>query len=127
MKKILIIVVMMVSAISLVARPKPNRIHRPGPVHRPVHHHHTPKHVHHSHRHHHHHSIVPIVAGAITGYVIGKTITQPAPVVVTQPIVVRPTETVIWEEGHYEDQVQANGTIIRVWVPGRYIKKIITP
>ncbi len=49
---------------------------------------------------------------------------QPVTTVVTAPVVVRESpRTVtqrIWVEGCYVDQVQANGTIIRVWQPGHY-------
>ena len=40
---------------------------------------------------------------------------QPAPVVVQQPVAQN-----VWVEGRYVDQVQANGTVIRVWQPGHY-------
>ena len=82
--------------------------------------------VHHHHHHHHRHHLTPYVVGALTGLAITKAIASPAPIIVQQPIVVRPTKTVVWEDGHYEDQVQVNGTIIRVWVPGRYVESIIT-
>ena len=39
------------------------------------------------------------------------------PVVVQQPVVVNQN---VWVEGRYVDQVQANGTVIRVWQPGHY-------
>lgn len=44
---------------------------------------------------------------------------QPAPVVVHQPAPVYQTQNV-WVEGQYVDQVQANGTVVRVWQPGHY-------
>ena len=45
-------------------------------------------------------------------------ITQP---VVTQPVVVQqPVVQNVWVEGRYVDQVQANGTVVRVWQPGHY-------
>ena len=47
-------------------------------------------------------------------------ITQ-TPVVVQQaPVVVRETTAQVWVEGRYVDQVQANGTVVRVWQPGHY-------
>lgn len=92
-------------------RPMPRIVHRP-----PIRHHH----------HHHRHHLTPYVVGALTGLAITRAITSPALIVVQQPIVVRPTKTVVWEDGHYEDQVQANGTIVRIWVPGRYVERIIT-
>ena len=49
---------------------------------------------------------------------------QPVATVVTTPVVVQQatcTETQrIWVEGCYVDQVQPNGTVIRVWQPGHY-------
>ena len=46
---------------------------------------------------------------------------QPAPVVVQQPapvVVQQPQQ--VWVEGRYVDQVQANGSTVRVWQPGHY-------
>ena len=61
------------------------------------------------------------MSGLIGGYLMSTVITRPQPVVVQpQPVVVRPGY--VWQDGHYEDQLQANGTIVRVWVPGRYIQ-----
>ena len=49
------------------------------------------------------------------------------PVVIQQPTVVQqpsPVVTVqrqpVWVEGRYVDQVQANGSTVRVWQPGHY-------
>ena len=94
------------------ARPKllPRIVHRP-----PVRHHH----------HHHRHHLTPYVVGALTGLAITRAIAAPAPVVVQQPIAVKPTKAVVWEDGHFEDQIQANGTIVRIWVPGRYVERIV--
>lgn len=33
----------------------------------------------------------------------------------------------VWIDGYYVDQVQANGTIARVWVPGHYEKRRVIP
>ena len=105
-------------------------IHRPHNVHHHVHHRpirHSPNHVHHGHRYY-YHSIIPFTIGALTGYTVSQLIApQPKTVVVQQPIVVAPTQTTIWEPGHYEDQIQPNGTIIKVWIPGRYVTKVISP
>jgi hypothetical protein len=50
-------------------------------------------------------------------------------VVVQQPAVVvkQPVYEVrkVWVEGAYQDQVQANGTILRVWVPGHYEERTV--
>ncbi len=50
-------------------------------------------------------------------------VVAPAPVVVAPaPVVVSPTYVTqkVWVEGHYAEQVLSNGTVIRVWQPGRY-------
>jgi len=50
------------------------------------------------------------------------------PVVVQQPVVVTPpvaqTQSV-WVEGQYVDQVQANGSVVRVWNPGHYEQRAV--
>ena len=45
---------------------------------------------------------------------------QPAPVVVQQQPVVVPQPQQVWVEGRYVDQVQANGSTVRIWQPGHY-------
>lgn len=47
--------------------------------------------------------------------------------VVTQTVVAQPVTTVqnVWVEGRYVDQVQANGTVIRVWQPGHYEQRTV--
>ena len=78
----------------------------------------------------------PGFAGGVIGGVVGGVIydslrpttyvTTPTivttPTVVTTPVVTAPAATVqnVWVEGRYVDQVQANGTVIRVWQPGHY-------
>ena len=50
---------------------------------------------------------------------------QPAPVVVQQPapaVVQQPVAQNVWVEGKYVDQVQANGSVVRVWQPGHYVQ-----
>ncbi len=49
-------------------------------------------------------------------------VVQPAPVVVQQPVVVQPVYQIqnVWVAGRYVDQVQPNGTVLRVWQPGHY-------
>lgn len=90
--------------------------------------------------HHHHHSswghggrnFWPGFVGGVVGGLVYDAIT-PAPVVVTTPtvyttpvvttpVVAAPAVTTqnVWVEGRYVDQVQANGTVIRVWQPGHY-------
>lgn len=57
-----------------------------------------------------------------TTYVTTPTIVTTPTVVTTTPVVTAPAATVqnVWVEGRYVDQVQANGTVIRVWQPGHY-------
>jgi hypothetical protein len=68
--------------------------------------------------------------------VTAPTVVTPAPVVVTPaPVVVAPAPVVVqqpvyrtqnvWVEGRYVDQVQANGTVVRVWQPGHYEQRTI--
>lgn len=48
-------------------------------------------------------------------------VTTTQPVIQTAPVVVnQPVYQQIWVEGKYIDQVQPNGTTIRVWQPGHY-------
>ena len=49
--------------------------------------------------------------------VVTPPVVTPAPVVVTTPVY--QTQNV-WVEGRYVDQVQPNGTVVRVWQPGHY-------
>ncbi|MBO7720818.1 MAG: hypothetical protein J6T01_00260 [Kiritimatiellae bacterium] len=65
-----------------------------------------------------------VVQPATTVVATPTVVTQP--VVVQQPVVqqtvVQPVAAVqnVWVEGRYVDQVQANGTTVRVWQPGHY-------
>ncbi len=112
--------------------------HRPPP---PRHHFHGGHHG--GGRHHHRHggsfwgrggrNFLPgFIGGVVGGAIVGGTtryvntapvVVTPAPVVVTSPTVVAtPVYTTqnVWVEGRYVDQVQPNGTVIRVWQPGHY-------
>ena len=43
------------------------------------------------------------------------------PVVVQQqPVVVQTVQRQVWVPGRYVDQIQPNGTVVRVWQPGHY-------
>lgn len=111
-----------------IARPGPFRHASP-----PRHFHHLPP-PHHYHYHYHHSCISPwvgLIVGTFVGAAIANSVNntvvvqQPvvaAPVVttpiVTAPVVVQPTQ--VWIEGRYVDQVQPNGSVLRVWVPGHY-------
>ena len=99
----------------------------------------------HHHRHHHHGSVWgrggsnfwPGFVGGVIGGVLADAVVSPAPVVVTTPVVTTPVVTTpvvttpvvstpvystqnVWVEGRYVDQVQPNGTVLRVWQPGHY-------
>lgn len=95
----------------------------------------------------------PGFVGGVIGGVIGNAICDPAPVVVTptvvttptvitptvvaptvvtqpvitQPVIAQPVQSVqnVWVEGRYIDQVQANGTMVRVWQPGHYEQRTV--
>ena len=87
------------------------------------------------------------VVGGVVGttlvrpYYSETVVVQPAPTVVTQPVVVQQPAVVtqpvvvqqptvvqqpvvqrqpVWDEGRYVDQVQANGSTVRIWQPGHY-------
>ena len=49
-------------------------------------------------------------------------VVQQQPVVVQQPV---PVTQNVWVEGRYVDQVQANGTTVRVWQPGHYEQRTV--
>ena len=90
----------------------------------------------------------PGFVGGVVGGIVGTAIAEPvvvttptvvaAPTVVTTPVVTTPAVTQIvvaqpvqtvqnvWVEGRYIDQVQANGTVIRVWQPGHYEQRTVT-
>lgn len=115
--------------------PRPGRVH--APMHRRMP---APPHAHH----HHKHSVWgrggqnfwPGFVGGVVGgmiveattgpHVVHETIVvqqQPAAVVVQPaPVVVQQTATTerVWVEGRYVDQVEPNGTVVRVWQPGHY-------
>ena len=75
----------------------------------------------------------PGFVGGVVGGVVGTTIVNP-PVVPLAPVVVTPTPVVVsspvvippqpprkvWVEGRYIDQIQPNGTILRVWQAGHW-------
>ena len=94
--------------------------------------HHGPRPVmHHGFHHgpHHYHSgwgrggrhFWPGFVGGVVGGLVYNSI-RPVTYVTTPTVVTAPAATVqnVWVEGRYVDQVQANGTVIRVWQPGHY-------
>lgn len=63
--------------------------------------------------------------------VVQQPVVTQTPVVINQtPVVVNPapvtTTTQVWVEGRYVDQVQANGTVVRIWQPGHYETRTVT-
>ena len=105
--------------------PAPMMHHRPAPMH------------------HHHHSswgrggrhfwpgfVGGVVGGVLTDAIVGPRVIATPVVstavvttpVVTTPVVATPVYTTqqVWIPGTYVDQIQPNGTVIRVWQPGHY-------
>jgi len=89
----------------------------------------------------------PGFIGGMIGGAVANAIVEPSPVVVTTPVVTTPVVTTpvvttpvvvqptavqavtqtqnVWVEGRYVDQVQANGTVVRVWQPGHYEQRAV--
>ena len=63
----------------------------------------------------------PVVTQSV---VAQPVVAQP---VVTQPVVAQPVSQTqnVWVEGRYVDQVQDNGTVVRVWQPGHYEQRTV--
>ena len=144
MKKALITVG--IAAISLGVFARPHGGFGPGPG--PRFHHPPPGH----HFHHHHggfwgrggRNFWPGFVGGVVGGVlydsfvstrpvVASTVVTPAPTVVVQqpavvtaPVVapVQQTQSV-WVPGCYVDQVQPNGSVVRVWQPGHYEQRTV--
>ena len=129
MKKVLAVIVC--AALALGAQAKPHGGGGGGG------HHSSPAPRHHSGGHHHHSGgfAAGLVGGALVGGLVYEAVkphpqvVTPAPVVVQQPVVIQQPTVVqepvyqmqnVWVEGRYVDQVQSNGTVIRVWQPGHY-------
>ena len=101
--------------------PRPMMHHRPAPI-----------------MHHHHHGgwgyggrnfwpgfVGGVVGGVLTDAIIGpRVITTPVVTtpVYTTPVVATPvyTSQQVWIPGGYIDQIQPNGTVVRIWQPGHY-------
>ena len=141
MKKILVMVGVMTIAAGAFAFP-----HRGGFYHRaPIHHYHHGGFWGRGGR-----NFWPGFVGGVVGGVLTETILAPretvvvtpaptvvttptvvtAPTVVTTPTVVTPAPVTqvqnVWVEGRYVDQVQANGSVVRVWQPGHYEQRTVT-
>lgn len=140
-KKLTILVAIAMCAVAAFARPGFGGPHggfggprggfgmRPAPM---MHHHPAPM------MHHHHHSgwgrggshfwpgfVGGVVGGVLTDAIIGpRVVTTPIVTtpIVTTPVVATPVYTTqqVWIPGTYLDQIQPNGTVIRVWQPGHY-------
>ena len=88
----------------------------------------------------------PVVYAPTPVVVQQPVVVQPAPVVVQQPVVIQPAPVVVqqpvvappapepaavpapafptqrvWVEGCYVDQVRPDGSLVKVWQPGRYV------
>ena len=88
----------------------------------------------------------PVVVQPAPVVVQQPVVVQPAPVVVQQPVVIQPAPAVVqqpvvappapesaavsepavrtqrvWVEGCYVDQVRPDGSLVKVWQPGRYV------
>ena len=64
-----------------------------------------------------------IIGGALYDGFVGPTVvTTPTPVVVQQPVVAQPVYETrsVWVDGMYVDQIQPDGRVLKVWVPGHY-------
>ncbi|MGN0854067.1 MAG: hypothetical protein ACI4R9_00945 [Kiritimatiellia bacterium] len=63
-----------------------------------------------------------VVGGIVYDSIAPAPVVVASPTVVASPVVATPVYTMqnVWVEGRYVDQVQPNGTIVRVWQPGHY-------
>lgn len=69
------------------------------------------------------HSVYSPRTTVVTTPTVVSTPVVATPTVIQQPVVVtqpQPVYQQVWVEGRYVDQVQPNGTTIRVWQPGHY-------
>ena len=81
-----------------------------------------------------------VIGGVVGGAIINNTYRYPTVVttpivttpvvttpIVTTPVVTTPVVQTVFVEGRYVDQVQANGSIVRTWVPGHFEQRTIVP
>ena len=68
----------------------------------------------------------PVVTTPVvtTPVVTTPVVTTP---IVTTPVVTTPVVQTVFVEGRYVDQVQANGSIVRTWVPRHFEQRTIVP
>lgn len=74
-------------------------------------------------------TIRPVPAPVVTTTVVtSPTVVTTPTIVTTTPVVAAPVTQVqnVWVEGRYVDQIQPNGSIIRVWQPGHYEQRTVT-
>lgn len=138
MKKILIVLLAVTTAVTVFGRPPHGGFHGGRPPMGGFHGGHRPPH---GGFHHYYHGgyrgwIAPAV-GLAAGAIIGSVLASPPPPPVVQPIVttpvvqpvittpvVQPQVTVtpqqIWVPGNYVPSVDANGIVTRTWVPGHW-------
>ena len=69
----------------------------------------------------------PVVVAQPAVVVAQPTVVAAQPVVVQQQVVAAPVAQVqnVWVEGRYVDQLQPNGTVLRVWSPGHYEQRTV--
>lgn len=144
-KKLIVALCVATVAVGAFAKPHGGGGHGPRPRQAPIRRRMAPPPAHH----HHNHSawgrggsnfwpgfVGGFVGGVVGGAVVEATagpnvvretvvVHQPANTIVVHeaaPVVVTQTATTerVWVEGRYVDQVQPNGTIIRVWQPGHF-------
>ena len=146
-KKLIVAIGMSALALGAFAGPHGHHGGGPGFHHGPAIHHHGGGHHHHSYWGRGGRGFWPGFVGGVVGGLVYDALT-PAPVVVTAPsvvaapavvaapTVVAPATTVVqtaptvqtqsvWVEGRYVDQVQPNGTVVRIWQPGHYEQRTV--
>ena len=80
----------------------------------------------------------PVVVQSAPVVVQQPVVVQPAPAVVQQPVVAPPAPEPaavpapavptqrVWVEGCYVDQVRPDGSLVKVWQPGRYVTVLVS-
>lgn len=68
-----------------------------------------------------------VIGSTVANAIIGPTVVAAPTVVTTTPVVTTPVYSQpvyasqqVWVPGAYVDQIQPNGTVVRVWQPGHY-------
>ena len=69
-----------------------------------------------------------VVEQPVVQQVVQQPVVVEQPAVQQQVVVEQPVQTQnVWVEGRYVDQMQADGTTVRVWQPGHYEQQPVTP